>query len=209
MWVKFYSVYELRNLHVVQRILVLWDFVAIIIVINTLALVASALIDIFLCLLVRQLQLTIFVHTEFEHAFLAHSERDIDFIRRMISSNQMRMHRSSYINAVLIQSCEQVIFMTCTQCTWSNDLRSFSKCCFVLKHFEKICVNCKWWNYVTWCNLLETEDDKSENEWNEDCCSRSFKREDNCMKRRRLKELKLRKWRLLRAKNVFNLIVLN
>ena len=90
----------------------------IVIIINALALalVASASINIFLCLLVRQLQLTIFVHIRSEHALLARSERDVDFVQEMISSNQMRMHRSSYINAVLIQSRKQVIFMTCTQC---------------------------------------------------------------------------------------------
>ena len=115
MWVEFYSVYELCDLHVIWRILVLWNFVAIVVVINTLALVASASINIFLCLLVKQLQLTIFVHTRFKHALLAHSEQDVDFVQEMISSNQMRMHRSSYINAVLIQSHEQVIFVTCTQ----------------------------------------------------------------------------------------------
>ncbi len=64
----------------------------------------------------KQLQLTIFVHTRFEHALLAHSERDVDFVQEMISLNQMRMHRSSYINAILIQSREQVVLMTCTQC---------------------------------------------------------------------------------------------
>ncbi len=209
MWVEFYSVYELCDLHVIQRVLVLWNLVAIIIIINTLALVASALINIFLCFLVKQLQLTIFVHTRSEHALLACSERDVDFVQEMISSNQMKMHRSSYINAVLIQSHEQVIFMTCTQCTWSNDLRSFSKCRFVSKHFEKICVNCKWQNHATWCNLLEIEDDKSKNKWDENHHSRSLKRRDDRTKRRRLRKLKLRKRRLLKAKDVFNLIVLN
>ncbi len=131
MWVEFYSVYELCDLHVVRKTLVLWNLVAIIVVINALALVASALINVFLYLLVKQLQLTIFVHTRSEHALLARSERDVDFIWRIISSNQMKMHRSLYINAVLIQSREQVIFMTCTQCAWSNDLRSFLKCRFI------------------------------------------------------------------------------
>ncbi len=164
MWVEFYSVYELCDLHVVQKVLVLWDFITIIVVINALTLVTSASINIFLCLLVKQLQLTIFIHIKSEHALLAHSERDINFIRKMISLNQMKMHRSLYINTVLIQSCEQVAFMTCTQCTWSNNFQSFLKCRFVSEHFERICVNCKWWNHVTWCNLLETEDDKSKNE---------------------------------------------
>ncbi len=209
MWVEFYSVYELCDLHVVRRALILWDFVAIVVVVNALALVASASIDVFLCLLVKQLQLTIFVHTRSEHALLARSERDVDFIRETISSNQIRMHRSSYINAVLIQSRKQVVLMTCTQCTWSNSLRSFLKCRFVSEYFEKICVNCKWQNHVTRCNLLEAEDDKSENEWDEDHRSRSLKRKDDRTKRRRLRELKLRKRRLLRTKNVFNFIVLN
>ena len=209
MWVEFYSVYELCDLHVVRRAFVLWNLVAIIIIINALALIASASIDIFLCLLVKQLQLTIFVHTRFKHALLARSEQDVDFVRRMISLNQMKMHRSSYINAVLIQSREQVALMTCTQCTWLNDLRSFLKCRFISEHFERICINCKWWNHVTWCNLLETEDDESKNEWNENHHSRSFKREDDCTKQRRLRKLKLRKWRLLRVRDVFNFIVLN
>ncbi len=139
MWVEFYSVYELCDLHVVQRTFVLWDLIMIIIIINTLALVTSALIDVFLCLLVKQLQLTIFVHMRSEHALLARSEQDVDFVQEIISSNQMKMHRSLYINAVLIQFHEQVVFMTCTQCTWSNDLQSFLKYHFISEHFKKVC----------------------------------------------------------------------
>jgi len=164
MWVEFYSVYELCDLHVVRRILVLWNFAAIVVVINALALVASASINVFLCLFVRQLQLTIFVHMRSEHALLARSEWDVDFVQEMISLNQMKMHRSLYINAVLIQSCEQVTFMTCIQCTWSNDLQSFLKCHFISEHFKRVCINCKWQDHVTWCNFLETEDDESKNE---------------------------------------------
>jgi len=158
---------------------------------------------------VGQLQLTTFVHTRPEHALLARPGRDVDFVRGTISSNQVGMHRPSYINAVLIQSREQVAPVACTQCARPNGLRPFPKCRFVPEHFGGACANCKWRDHATRCNLLEAEDDGSEDEWDEDRRSRSLGREDDRTERRRLRGLKLGERRLLRARNAFNPIVLD
>ncbi len=157
----------------------------------------------------EQLQLTTFVHTEPGHALLARPGRDVDFVRGTISSNQVGMHRPSYINAVLIQSRGQVVPVTCTQCARPNGLRPFPECRFVPEHFEGACVNCKWRNHAARCNLLEAEDDESGDEWDEDRRSRSLGRGDDRTERRRLRGPKLGERRLLGAGNAFNPIVLN
>lgn len=94
-------------------------------------------------LLVKQQQLVFFSHERSSYVVLILFEQDVDFVLKAIQFQQLKQHRSFYINVILIQSRDQTVSTTCTQCCNDFDLRFFFKYCFVRKQIKNTCVNCK------------------------------------------------------------------
>jgi hypothetical protein len=99
-------------------------------------------------LLVRQLQLTSYVHSAQALRVLVLVKRDVEFLRDCITfiqiDIQIDIHKSSYLNVILIQSRERTLRLSCLVCrSERSSLRSFSECRRVVEHFDEACVNCK------------------------------------------------------------------
>jgi hypothetical protein len=97
-------------------------------------------------------QMAAFIHSPQGRAVLALPGRDVVFVPGAITPNQVRSHRPSYINAILIQSRGNMVPGLCTACqTPRPGLRPFPECRRVPGHFGGCCGNCKWRDHASKC----------------------------------------------------------
>jgi hypothetical protein len=76
--------------------------------------------------------------------------RTVDFVPGAASERQIRMHRLSYVNALLIQSRGVLVLEPCSSCQnkmlMDRDAYAypFVHCIRLPGHFGGCCGNCKW-----------------------------------------------------------------
>ena len=92
---------------------------------------------------VSENQLCSLIHNKLDHAVLQLLEQDVAFIHDALASHQLQSHQLSYINAVLIQSQNQLVISACKK--YQNDarFRLFSECQKLSEYFKNVCDNCK------------------------------------------------------------------
>ncbi|OJD22097.1 hypothetical protein ACJ73_06562 [Blastomyces percursus] len=86
-------------------------------------------------------QLNLFAHSPQSRAVLALPGQDVVFVRGAITEVQVRSHRASYINALLIQSRGRPEPHACTACRGGPGLRPFPECRRLPGHFGGACGN--------------------------------------------------------------------
>jgi len=101
-------------------------------------------------LFVDQQQLAQYTHSFQTRNILMLLNVNVLFVRLCILSNQMRTHQPSYINAILIQSQNVLVSVSCTNCQ-AHDMTLFLKCCCMSEHFNECCSNCKWCDHTAHC----------------------------------------------------------
>ncbi|OJD24033.1 hypothetical protein ACJ73_04608 [Blastomyces percursus] len=97
-------------------------------------------------------QLNPFAHSPQSRAVLALPGQDVVFVRGAITEVQVRSHRQSYVNALLIQSRGQPEPHACTACRGG---RPFPECRRVPGHFGGACGNCKWRDHAARCSVRD------------------------------------------------------
>jgi len=80
------------------------------------AVLTLADVDVDSVLFVDQQQLTQYAHFSQTRVIIALSDVNVLFVQQHITSNQMRIHCSLYINAILIQSQSVLISADCINC---------------------------------------------------------------------------------------------
>jgi len=78
------------------------------------------------------------------------------FVQTHITLQQMRIHQLSYINVILIQSWDVLISDDCTDCQ-KHSMMLFLKCCYMSKHFNECCNNCKWHDHAACCSVCNND----------------------------------------------------
>lgn len=97
-------------------------------------------------------------HNNLQQTVLAMPGRDVRFVRGSITQQQVRTHRPSYVNAILIQSRGSLVPGGCSRCRRSPQLRRpFPECRRVVGHFGGCCGNCKWRDHAARCVVREAE----------------------------------------------------
>ena len=69
-----------------------------------------------------------YVHTDAGRELLAQPGTDVQFVRGSIRPHQIKQHRPSYINALLIQSRGITLAHPCTQCRSKDRMHPFTEC---------------------------------------------------------------------------------
>ncbi|OJD20098.1 hypothetical protein ACJ73_08569 [Blastomyces percursus] len=102
---------------------------------------------------------------------LALPGQDVVFVRGAITEVQVRSHRPSYINVLLIQSRGQPEPHACTACRDGPGFRPFPECRRVPGHFGGACGNCKWQDHAARCSVrdggievIDLDDDDDDDE---------------------------------------------
>ncbi|KAL2377819.1 hypothetical protein RJ035_007609, partial [Blastomyces gilchristii] len=103
-------------------------------------------------------QLSPFAHSPQARAVLALPGQDVLFVRGSMSEHQVRSHRPSYVNAILIQSRGRVEVQACSACRSSSGLRPFPECRRVPGHFGGACGNCKWRDHAIRCSVRDEDE---------------------------------------------------
>lgn len=105
-------------------------------------------------------QLEPFCHNDLQRAVLALPGRNVIIVRAAMQEYQVRSHRPSYINALLIASrgVEQVY--PCQHCVrsaiWYGGWpRPFPLCIKLRGHFGGSCANCKWPDRAASCSIRD------------------------------------------------------
>ncbi len=96
---------------------------------------------------VDQQQLALYAHFFQTMIILTLFNDNILFIQNCITSAQIRTHQLLYINVILIQTQNMLIFVSCADCQKCN-MMLFLKCHYMSKHFNKCCSNCKWCDHT-------------------------------------------------------------
>jgi hypothetical protein len=111
---------------------------------------------------VRGGRLRSFVHSPQGLAVMRMAEgRTVDFVRGGVSERQVRMHRPSYVNALLIQSRGVLVPEPCASCQnkmlMDRDAYAypFVHCIRLPGHFGGCCGNCKWPDRASRCSIRE------------------------------------------------------
>jgi len=91
---------------------------------------------------IDQQQLALYTHFSQTMVILALLDDNVLFVQNCITLQQMKIHQSSYINAILIQSQDILIFNSCTDCQKCS-MMLFLKCHHTSEHFNEYCSNCK------------------------------------------------------------------
>lgn len=116
-------------------------------------------------------ELAFYVSGRFGEAVLALSGQDVRFRLGRITPEQVRHHRPSYINALLIQSRGTLMVPACTRCQEGRGV--FPECRRVQGHFGGCCGNCKWPDHAARCVwpraptetiVLSSDDDDDDDE---------------------------------------------
>jgi hypothetical protein len=121
-------------------------------------------------LVVGQRQLASFVHNVLQRALLALPGHDVEFVFGRILPRQIRSHRPSYVNAILIQSRGKTGRHSCDSCVSADPgPYPFPSCRKVPGHFGGACANCKWRDHASRCTVRDenggngnSEDDSSD-----------------------------------------------
>jgi hypothetical protein len=92
-----------------------------------------------------------FVHTSEGRVLLALPGSDVEFVAGAISPEQLFSARTSYVNAILIQSRGGTPLVPCTHC--QRRLRPFPWCHRVTGVLGSTCGNCKWPDHGARCSL--------------------------------------------------------
>lgn len=104
------------------------------------------------------------IHSSQSRAALALPGRDILIVRRSWNVERLASKRSSYMNAILIQSRDRRQCQACAQCSQARPgLYPFPKCRRVAGHFGETCANCKWRDHTSRCAW--PNHGSEENEW--------------------------------------------
>ncbi len=142
------------------RVLVLYDaYIAALTLVNT---------DVKSVFEVDQQQLALYTYFLQTMVILTLLDDNVLFIQTHITSQQMRTHWLLYINAILIQSWDMLIFNSCINCQ-KHSMTLFLKCHYMSKHFSKYCDNCKWCDHAAYCSvhsndvLIIISDDENNN----------------------------------------------
>jgi len=101
-----------------------------------------AAVDIDSVLFVDQQQLAQYIHFSQTRAILVLFDVNVLFVQLHITLNQVRIHQSSYINVILIQSQSVLVSAGCANCQ-ARSMTLFLKCCHMSEHFSECCSNCK------------------------------------------------------------------
>ncbi|EDN08837.1 predicted protein [Histoplasma mississippiense (nom. inval.)] len=109
-------------------------------------------------LFVADQQLSPFTHSPQSRAVLALPGQDVPFVRGSMTELQVRSHRPSYINAILIQSRGRTEPHACLACRSAHPgLRPFPECRRLPGHFGGACGNCKWRDHAIRCSVRDGE----------------------------------------------------
>ncbi len=97
-------------------------------------------------------QLAELCHTAEQQTVLAMPGRDVLVRTGTITPAQVRTHRPSYVNAILIQRAGALIPGGCNRCRLERPgLSPFPECRFVRGHYGNACGNCKWRDHAARC----------------------------------------------------------
>ncbi len=127
-------------------------------------------------------ELATLVSGRFGRAVLALPGQDIRYKLNRITPEQVRDHRVSYINALLIQSRGVLMNPSCTRCR--RGLGPFPECRRVQGHFGGCCGNCKWPDLAAQCRWptdanevieLSSDEDDEDDDDNEQPVRRALK----------------------------------
>ena len=131
-------------------------------------------VDINSVLFVDQQQLTQYTHSLQTRVSLMLSDVNVLFVQLCITLNQVRIHQPSYINAILIQSQDVLVSVSCVNCQ-THSMTFFLECRHTSKHFSECCSNCKWCDHAHCCSVHNNDilivilnDENNNNDVNED-----------------------------------------
>jgi len=138
------------------------------------AVLTLAAVDVDSVLFVDQQQLTQYIHFLQTRVILVLLSVNVSFVQLCITSDQVRTHWLSYINAILIQSQSVLISVGCLNCQ-ARSMALFLKCHHMSKHFDECCGNCKWRDHACCCFICNNDilivisnDENNNNDVNED-----------------------------------------
>ncbi len=120
------------------------------------AVLTLADVDVDSVLFVDQQQLTQYTHFSQTRVIIALLSVNILFVQQCITLNQIRTHHLLYINAILIQSQDVLISVSCINCQ-THSMTLFLKCCCMSKHFNECCSNCKWCDHTACCFVCNND----------------------------------------------------
>jgi len=113
-------------------------------------------VDVNSVLFIDQQQLIQYTHFSQTRVILVLLSVNVLFVRLHITSNQVRTHQSSYINAILIQSQNVLISVGCLNCQ-AHSMTLFLKCHHTSEHFNECCNNCKWQDHMCCCSACNND----------------------------------------------------
>ena len=102
-------------------------------------------------------QLAPYVHTHIGQQLLARPGAPVPFVRGSISTQQIKQHRPSYINALLIQSRGIALAQPCMNCRSRQAMYPFTECRHVPGAFSGACGNCKWPGHARQCSVQDEQ----------------------------------------------------
>ncbi len=130
------------------RIFVLYNtYIAVLICADT---------DVNSVLKIDQQQLALYTHFSQTMIILTLFNDNVLFVQNCITLNQMRTHQLLYINVILIQCQDVLIFVSCTDCQ-KHSMTLFLKCRHTSKHFSECCSNCKWHDHAAHCSVCNND----------------------------------------------------
>jgi len=113
-------------------------------------------VDVDSVLFVDQQQLAQYAHFSQTRAILALLSVNVLFVQLHITSDQVRIHQSLYINAILIQSQGVLVSAGCLNCQ-THGMTPFLKCHHTSEHFSECCSNCKWRDHMCHCFVCNND----------------------------------------------------
>jgi len=113
-------------------------------------------VDVDSVLFVDQQQLTQYAHFSQTRVILVLLGVDVLFVQLHITLNQVRIHQSLYINAILIQSQGVLIPVSCLNCQ-AHSMAFFSECRRTSEHFSECCGSCKWCDHMRRCSVCNND----------------------------------------------------
>lgn len=95
------------------------------------------------------------MHSPQARGVLALPGQAVLVVRGSATEQQIRTHRPSYVNALLIQSRGRPEVQACTACRGGPGLRPFPECRRLPGHFDGACGNCKWRDHASRCTVRD------------------------------------------------------
>jgi len=130
------------------RALILYDAYVVTLILAT--------VDVDSVLFVDQQQLAQYTHFSQTRVILVLLSVNVLFVQLHITSNQVRTHQLLYINAILIQSQDVLISVSCVNCQ-THSMMLFLKCRHTSEHFNECCNNCKWCDHAHCCFICNND----------------------------------------------------